>query len=668
MPTTKPNPIDPNRGWLHRSVTWRPKALRLRFFIIIAPLLLFVLTVAAVSTSRAAYHHKLQRLDVKLAQLIANQALIISHLVASGETKLVELVLAGAIADPDIDFVQVKDTSGNVLANLGRPSGFGRITTRRIRYTQDGKFIEVGSLSISISYDAAYGEMVGQLYTASAVFLLAMGAIWLGTSIAFRRMIGQPLDLLLGAIRGWRAGRPITLPANNCSGEFSTVTRAFADLQSERLEFERELLAVRRDLEDRVRERTEEMTEARDRAERANRARADFLATVSHEIRTPMNAILGVAQALSRTEDDATKMRQIQVLLESGKTLTTLLDDVLDQAKIEADRLEIVPTDVDLMDLVGGVIELWRPQCREKGIEIACNCPDERLGRLRFDPVRVRQCISNLLSNAIKFTERGKILVDVAVVENPEGDFLVTIAVADPGTGIAPDIVPKLFKPFTQADNTTTRRFGGTGLGLVITRRLARMMGGDVRLDTELGKGSTFTLSFVAEAAERPGTASGVPATMSWDTADLHGRRILVVDDVATNRFVVAHMLVTSGAEVVEVADGRAALEALRAAHFDLVLLDLHMPGMDGFETLARIRKLDDTSAAIPVIIMTADTQEQSRARLGALQVEGYLEKPLEFRHALAEINRVVDALPHDEATVRPAAPIQTAATGGLSS
>ena len=621
----------------------RSKYVRFRFFVIVAPLVFLAVALAAAWTSWEAYEADKARLDAKLDGLLSNQILIIDHALVEEEPALAGQVLAGLMADPDVVFAEITGRDGAVITSLGAPADYGKRGAGPIRSVGSAGPVAEGTLSIGISYDRAWNGLLQDLTTTSLAMLGALTAIWIGLTLAFRHVIGRPLETLQTAIRSWRHGRPMEITVSRDGDELEQVTQAFADLQRERLEFENALVAVRADLEARVAERTEALSEARDRAEQANRARADFLATVSHEIRTPMNAILGIAQSLSRSVETPAERRQVDVLVEAGTALTTLLDDILDQAKIEADRLEIVPVDTNFRRLLEGICELWRAQAEERRIDLTLQIDPSVPDWLRIDDVRVRQCLTNLVSNAMKFSGNGQVRIMARATPRRDETVALSIAVADTGPGITPEVAAKLFRPFAQADSTSTRRYGGTGLGLVITRRLAKLMGGDVRLESEPGKGSVFTLQLVAalprsEIAEELGEQSEADAGL-----DQAGRRILVVDDVATNRFVVGHMLAATGATIDEAEDGKTAIRMLNEQPYDLILLDIHMPGIDGYETLARIRGMPGARGDTPVIVMTADTQRELRMRLSALSVQGYLEKPIEFRRAMAEIRRALD-------------------------
>ncbi len=383
----------------------------------------------------------------------------------------------------------------------------------------------------------------------------------------------------------------------------------------------------------------------RDAADAANATKSQFLANMSHEIRTPLNGILGMAQALEATTLDTEQSDQVETILESSRTLLAIVNDVLDLSKIEAGKMEITPIDSDVTKTVDRVCKLFETRVADKGLSFSLEIDPSLPRTALIDPVRVRQCLSNLISNAVKFTDQGSISVAVSAEPLLEDDArLIIIKVTDTGIGIDAETQSRLFSEFTQADSSTSRRFGGTGLGLAITRRLARMMGGDVALDSIVGRGSTFTLSFRAKVSQNQIAVAEESPQPMVSRGDLVGLRVLLVDDNAINRKVARAFLTPNEMAITEAVDGRDALSKLEAAEFDLVLLDVHMPVMDGPETIRRIRASGEPWASLPVIALTADAMEGDRERLLGIGMDGYAAKPIVQAELQTEMARVLAA------------------------
>ncbi|MDZ4761849.1 MAG: ATP-binding protein [Alphaproteobacteria bacterium] len=394
-----------------------------------------------------------------------------------------------------------------------------------------------------------------------------------------------------------------------------------------------------------LRQRERELKKAQLEAVAASNAKSAFLANMSHEIRMPLNGILGMAQVLEMAELNPEQRDQVQTILDSGRNLMTLLNDVLDLSKIEAGKIAIVSADTDVAHTLRRVHRLWKPKAEEAGLEFFLSFDADLPQVLNFDAVRVRQCVSNLISNAIKFTLTGRVEVFVASRQIGAGQHMVKIRVSDTGVGMDEETAGRLFQPFVQADDSTSRKFGGTGLGLSITRKLAELMGGEATVKSELGRGSEFTFTFLAgEAAPQHRIVSeGAPLGAEDVRSQLRNQniRVLLVDDHPINRQVASLFLRPFNMRIIEATNGKEALAALAAEKFDIVLLDIHMPIMDGPETIRRMRASDESWAHLPVIALTADAMSGDKERYLAMGMNGYLSKPLAERDLISEITRV---------------------------
>jgi signal transduction histidine kinase/CheY-like chemotaxis protein len=393
-----------------------------------------------------------------------------------------------------------------------------------------------------------------------------------------------------------------------------------------------------------LRQKTAELKERKAAAEAANQSKSAFLAAMSHEIRTPLNGVLGMAQSLQAENLTPDQEEQVSTIIESGETLMALLNDVLDLSKIEAGKFEIVPANTDLRHKLSRVFKLFEPRAQEKGLHFTFDVDQTVPPLVICDAVRARQCLSNLVSNAIKFTEVGEVAIRVHGEAVEPGVVRVVITVRDTGIGMSREALANLFSEFGQADTTTSRRYGGTGLGLAIARKIARLMQGDITAESDLGIGSTFSFSFRTPVAQLEASVMPPVATPAseMDTQILRGKRVLVVDDNPVNRKVATLFLKYLEFEVLEAENGLVALDVLQDEQLDLVLLDLHMPVMDGEETARQIRDSGEVWSDIPVIALTADMMQSEFNRLYAMGMDGYVAKPISQDALLSEIYRVL--------------------------
>jgi len=374
-------------------------------------------------------------------------------------------------------------------------------------------------------------------------------------------------------------------------------------------------------------------------AEAANAAKSIFLATMSHEIRTPMNGVLGMAQAMAAGDLPAAQRERLAVLQDSGEALLSLLNDVLDIAKIEAGKLECEQIPFDLDGVLNSVKAAFQVQAARKSLTLKVAVADSAHGTYRGDPMRVRQILNNLISNALKFTDTGR--VDVAV--RREGELL-EISVSDTGAGMPADRLHKLFGKFQQLDASTTRKHGGTGLGLAICRELCALMDGTITAESLLGEGSTFTVALRLPRIGAPSTqaAEAVEPRQAMDAAV--APRILAAEDNPVNRLVLSTLLAQIGVEAVAVEDGAQALAAWRAGDWDVILMDVQMPVMDGVMAARTIRETERRQglARTPIIALTANAMAHQLAEYRAAGMDDCIAKPIRAEDLFSALERVL--------------------------
>ncbi|MFC3077649.1 ATP-binding protein [Phenylobacterium terrae] len=400
------------------------------------------------------------------------------------------------------------------------------------------------------------------------------------------------------------------------------------------------VVGVRVDITE-MKRRAQDLEAALQRVAESDQAKSRFLATMSHEIRTPLNGVIGIADVLSRTELSGEQRELVGTILDSARTLNHLLSDILEFSRLDAAKVTLASEPFELAELTARSAALFTPSAEAKGLKLMVEIDGALDVALVGDRARLGQILNNLLSNAVKFTERGVVTLRV------DGDVrgsaaALAFTVRDTGIGFSPEEAERLFRPFEQADASTTRSYGGTGLGLTICRQLTAMMGGTLTAQSAPGRGSEFRLEVELPLAERrvqaEPEAPAAPAEMDWERP----RRVLLAEDNATNRKVVQLMLGALDLELDWVEDGRQAVEAAERQAYDLILMDLHMPRMDGLEAIQAIRRreAEQGGGRTPIVVLSADVDEVQRRRTELAGADDHLGKPIRAEELLACLAR----------------------------
>ena len=494
----------------------------------------------------------------------------------------------------------------------------------------------VGTVSISASLDDVWRAIVWNL----TLSLLALAISFVIAFAIGRHMLASiltALGALTNTARYIAESKDYTRHARIYSDdEIGHLGNAFNTMLSEIAERDGQLANQRDHLEDTVQERTLALSLAKEAAEAASRAKSTFLSNMSHELRTPMNAIIGMTYLLRRNNPDAGQLDKLGKIDNAANHLLQLLNDVLDLSKIDADRMTLEQTAFSVDTLTNDLANLLAPRAESAHLRFILDI-DSRLNAVLLlgDPLRLQQILLNLAGNAIKFTERGEVRVVARIAEDGAESVMLELSVWDTGIGIAPEAVDRIFKPFEQADGSTTRKYGGTGLGLPICQRLVRLMGGEIQVVSTQGAGSVFTFAIRLRRAG-VALAGSVDTHQSWIAAEhalrseFLGCRILVAEDDWVNQEVALELLRETLGFTVDIApDGVQALDMAIKQRYDLILMDMQMPELDGLGATQAIREIAGY-AEIPIIAMTANAFAEDRTRCLDAGMNDFIAKPVE--------------------------------------
>ncbi|MDP2012100.1 MAG: ATP-binding protein [Phenylobacterium sp.] len=600
--------------------------------VLIAACLTFMLQQWAVAREQSHINH------VALSEITAGAA---GPALSQMDAQAARAAISALSQAQSVTSARLLDSSGQIVATYQRAQGAPG-GTDVIRAPVKVQGLRVGELVVDVM-PPALGALLPQFVALTgALFFGGVGvALFLARGLAHR--VIAPVQKLSDAMHDVAASgsfAPVQVEAQDAL--FRSLTASFNHLLTKLDEREQ---ALQRTLQ--------ELVEARDAANAANTLKSQFLANMSHEIRTPLNGVLAMAEVMSMGQMDDIQRERLEVIRQSGGLLLAVLNDVLDLSKIEAGKLTLLVDDFDLESAIAPARESFAIMAEKKGLDFKLDVEATAQGAWRGDADRLGQIVGNLLSNAVKFTQAGEVAAIFSL--NPDTGA-VRLTVRDTGLGIPAEKQATLFEKFVQADNSATRRFGGTGLGLAICRELTQMMGGAIWVDSREGKGSTFTVEL---PLERGVAVAAAPAAASaGDNPEEGALRLLAAEDNPTNQQVLAAVMGSLGLDIDIVADGKLAFEAWRDGAYDLILMDIQMPVMDGIDAARAIRAAEREQGRprTPIVALTANALSHQVEEYLAAGMDGHVAKPIEIAKLYEAISRALNDAAQNAAAASAAA------------
>ena len=569
------------------------------------------------------------RIDEFGSALVQQSAAVCEELLAASDVPRMETYAEQLVSsNQDVHAIEIIRADGQRMVRLEANDGglanlrtfAAEVSTRTTR----GEALPLGTVVLQLSTRRMQALIDSRIREVALLGALLSIAVTLVLFVSVRRVVLRPLNQLDRFSHALREGRldESLLPSSD-----DEIGRLATSLESMRAALHTSYDELR-DRNHALADAFDELSKALEQAQAADRAKAEFLATISHEIRTPMNGLLGMNELLLQTSLDGEQQELAGTVHDCALALLSLVNDVLDFSKIESGKLELERQPFDPSELVAETVRVIGPEAEAKGIELVVDT-ERAPAAVQGDPTRLRQILLNLLTNAVKFTNAGRVRVQAEEIGRRENEVALRFEVEDSGIGITQEAQDRLFSPFVQADSSTTRKYGGTGLGLAICGRLAQAMGGEIDCTSVPGKGSRFFFTVRLEHADpvKQSAAATEPASASR----FHGLRVLLAEDNPVNQRLAERLLSKRGFEVVVADDGDAAVAKWSVERPDLVLMDCHMPQLDGYAATRQIREREaaETLARTPIVALTANAVQGERENCLEAGMDDYLAKPL---------------------------------------
>lgn len=623
-----------------KSANQEACTLRAKLYKIILPTLVVLMMSIILGFNYKTYSQIHSEFESYKHTLLAQQSEALANMTWSLENQNVGKLLKTFVTGQDVVGAYISVSGGKLLASSGVPyhvaTQYDLMTKNFNFHTTQGKVIPA-QLKIAFSSLPIQKSFTERVVFEVAMVLLAILIIVLSILLFNRVNIEAPLNKLLEAFQAGQ-GDPKALVEWDQKDEIGSVIESYNKMRKKEWEQSNALMHAKNSLEQRVKERTLDLEKAYEELSLASKAKDEFLATMSHEIRTPMNGILGLTELLKDSNLSENSRQFADMIHSSSETLLTIINDILDLSKLESGHYSCNKQPFELLPCFQEAVSLIEAQAQKKGLSCRISIDDDLDKTVISDPQRIKQVLVNLLSNAVKFTEEGQVLVKV-LKEQEKGQSIIKIKVIDSGIGIGANDIDKLFKKFSQVDSSLARKYGGSGLGLAICKKLVEVLGGQIGVESTLGHGSIFWFSIPLERLKDQDQLLSQEQKLAVPKTAL---RILVAEDNIVNQMVIKGLLTKVGYNPDIVESGEQVLAALQTNVYDVILMDIQLPEMDGVATTKAIRLLCDNEAKhTPIIALTANAMVGHRETYLAQGMDEYVSKPIDRFALLNAIARV---------------------------